>query len=221
MESVLEMFEKKQENIKKNEFWDFGNSVLYDMCEENSKHKDVGVVIGKMWLIGRSYAASLERTKTGSKGDGFYEYSLANFINDNDLDLDSIVNEVKDIKTAITAHKKLIDLFKNITGKENRSFFSKYLHFHCRDIVYIYDERARKAINSIIKEVKDDLKDIKQSDEIKGLSKCEGDREYMSFCEKVLLFQEYLIKKEKINEYLKPREIDNFLLCYYKEKGLK
>ena len=120
--SVLEIFDCVKNTIKENEFWDFGNEVLYKMCERNPKHTDIGVVIGKMWLIGRSYAASLERTKEGSKGDSFYECSLAKIISEKDLD--SVISGIENIETAISAHNELINLFKGITGKENRSFFS-------------------------------------------------------------------------------------------------
>ena len=41
---------------------DYGNSVLYGMCEgDNIWHVNPDTVAGKMWLIGRSYAASPER----------------------------------------------------------------------------------------------------------------------------------------------------------------
>jgi len=41
--------------------WDFGNQVLYDMCRANPQHKEDRIIIGKIWLIGRSYAAAIER----------------------------------------------------------------------------------------------------------------------------------------------------------------
>ncbi|MDR2712034.1 MAG: hypothetical protein LBB91_02850 [Clostridiales bacterium] len=48
----------------------FGDKVLYCMCEEKPHHyKDADAVEGKMWLIGRSYAASPER-RQGRKLNG-------------------------------------------------------------------------------------------------------------------------------------------------------
>ena len=41
--------------------WAFGNEVLYRMCRESPLHEDPDVVVGKVWLIGRSYAAAIER----------------------------------------------------------------------------------------------------------------------------------------------------------------
>ncbi|MBB6698663.1 hypothetical protein [Clostridium algidicarnis] len=54
--------------------WSFGNEILYEMCGKNRKHKNADVVVGKVWLIGRSYAASIERRKNASEidsGDDF------------------------------------------------------------------------------------------------------------------------------------------------------
>lgn len=46
-----------------NSRWEYGNSVLYRMCEEEPEHKEIDVIVGKIWLIGRSYAAAIERRK--------------------------------------------------------------------------------------------------------------------------------------------------------------
>ena len=45
------------------DIWTFANSILYRMCEENPEHKDVGIVAGKLLIIGRTYAAAVERGK--------------------------------------------------------------------------------------------------------------------------------------------------------------
>jgi hypothetical protein len=38
--------------------WDFGNKILYNMCRAKREHKEDQVIIGKIWLIGRTYAAA-------------------------------------------------------------------------------------------------------------------------------------------------------------------
>jgi hypothetical protein len=43
--------------------WDLGNSVLYDLCRKHPSHKTADEILAKVWLIGRSYAASIERRK--------------------------------------------------------------------------------------------------------------------------------------------------------------
>lgn len=63
----------------KNSRWEFGNSILYKMCEDNPLHNEADVVIGKIWLIGRSYAAAIERRKHADnyQGDDFYYDAVA------------------------------------------------------------------------------------------------------------------------------------------------
>jgi hypothetical protein len=43
--------------------WKFGNDILYQLCHDQPKHNDDSVIIAKIWLIGRSYAAAFERRK--------------------------------------------------------------------------------------------------------------------------------------------------------------
>ena len=69
-----------QEFLKQNNHrWEFGNSILYRMCEENPLHNDADVIVGKIWLIGRSYAAAIERRRNadGYQGDDFYFDAVA------------------------------------------------------------------------------------------------------------------------------------------------
>jgi hypothetical protein len=56
----------------------FGNNCLYSLCEKYPRHKNVDEVVAKLWLIGRSYAAALERRKNKRKKDPeFYEFIAA------------------------------------------------------------------------------------------------------------------------------------------------
>ena len=43
--------------------WNVGNKVLYDLCRERPLHTDTQAVLAKIWLIGRAYAAAIERRK--------------------------------------------------------------------------------------------------------------------------------------------------------------
>ena len=59
-----------------NTSWDLGNKVLYDLCSTYPFHKTDQEIIAKIWLIGRSYAAAIERRKNkdlDAAGDLFYE----------------------------------------------------------------------------------------------------------------------------------------------------
>src|SRR5688572_25232801 len=56
--------EVEQARSEEADVWRFGNSVLYRMCRENPHHDDLSVIVGKIWLIGRTYAAAVERFRT-------------------------------------------------------------------------------------------------------------------------------------------------------------
>ena len=43
--------------------WDLGNQVLYSLCLDHPYHTDGAAIIAKFWLIGRSYAAAIERRR--------------------------------------------------------------------------------------------------------------------------------------------------------------
>ena len=55
----------KEDVIKagKPNVWDAGNKVLYDLCANNFTHDNKSNIISKVWLIGRAYAAAIERRK--------------------------------------------------------------------------------------------------------------------------------------------------------------
>jgi hypothetical protein len=107
------------------------------------------VITAKIWLIGRSYAAAIERGRTMEEdGDSFYELKVVPKILSSCLDeylykvrqLSEITSESTPI--ILETHKYLTDLFASISGKNNRSLASKYLHFHCPSVFFLYDSRA-------------------------------------------------------------------------------
>ena len=123
----------------------FGNKVLYDMCINNPLHNNNDVISGKVWLIGRAYAVAIERVREKKYiNDDFYSEIVPKIFNEFYKDFDNDIKDIKenDLNNALSVHKKLTDAIKNVTGLEKRSFNSKYLHFHCPDIFYIYDSRA-------------------------------------------------------------------------------
>src|SRR5712692_9351087 len=134
--------------------WDVGNGVLYDLCAANPEHTRDDVIIAKIWLIGRTYAAAIERRrdKGDAVGDAFYETRVAPQIRDSDIDrwfkvLDS--GSDTDMALNLETHKRVMDLFTKISGLEKRSLASKYLHFHFPSRFYIYDSRAYNAISEL------------------------------------------------------------------------
>lgn len=199
---------------QKNSRWEFGNSILYQMCEDNPLHNDADVVIGKIWLIGRSYAAAIERRKNADdyQGDDFYYDAVAPKMLEIGKELDSRIESLKNntgiiadcVPEILSTHKYLMDAFMDLTGLEKRSLASKYLHFHCPEKFFIYDSRARAAIGKIVKRPNKKI--------LLGID--DYDAEYGDFVCRMLELQEYL--DEKLGVYEKPRAIDSFLLSEVK-----
>ena len=191
---VVDGFEKQyKEYLKqKNSRWEFGNSILYQMCEDNPLHNDADVVIGKIWLIGRSYAAAIERRKNADdyQGDDFYYDAVAPKMLKIGKELDSRIESLKNnsgiiadcVPEILSTHKYLMDAFMDLTGLEKRSLASKYLHFHCPEKFFIYDSRARAAIGKIVKRPNKKI--------LLGID--DHDAEYGDFVCRMLELQEYL-----------------------------
>ena len=59
LRQAYEMLQTKKNN--QNRRWDFPNQMLYDLCSNYPSQEDAEQVVAKIWLIGRSYAASVER----------------------------------------------------------------------------------------------------------------------------------------------------------------
>lgn len=196
-----------------NSRWKYGNSVLYRMCEEEPEHKEIDVIVGKIWLIGRSYAAAIERRKNAVVvGDDFYYDEVAPKLLEIGPELDDRITKLRkskglildDIKLVLSTHKFLMDIFYELTGLEKRSLASKYLHFHCPEKFFIYDSRARVGIGKLVKRPNKGI--------LTDVSNC--DPEYGDFVCRMLELQEYL--DEQLGVYELPRKLDSFLLTAIK-----
>ena len=196
-----------------NSRWEYGNSVLYRMCEEEPEHKEIDVIVGKIWLIGRSYAAAIERRKNAVVvGDDFYYDEIAPKLLEIGPELDDRITKLRkskglildDIKLVLSTHKFLMDIFYELTGLEKRSLASKYLHFHCPEKFFIYDSRARVGIGKLVKRPNKGI--------LTDVYNC--DPEYGDFVCRMLELQEYL--DEQLGVYELPRKLDSFLLTAIK-----
>lgn len=195
----LRVFEGQQQSV-----WDLGNQVLYDLCKSHPAHKTDVEIVAKVWLIGRSYAASIERRKNPEQlGDDFYKKIVAPTIKASGIDswIASVMNtDIPGSPITISVHKRLTDLFESITGLGKRSLASKYLHFHVPELFYIYDSRARKAI----------IKVTPRLNAIPDVSTDRFDREYKDFVRRCVWLREDIHAKH--GTYHTPREIDTLLL---------
>jgi hypothetical protein len=184
--------------------WDLGNRILYDMCRKYPFHRADGEIVAKVWLIGRSYAASIERRRNAKEvSDDFYETVVvpAMLKHPIDLWLESIQpTDSPGSPKTVTVHKKLMDLFHLITNLEKRSLASKYLHFHKPDAFFIYDKRAKQSITKIVPRL----------NHIPVLKMDEFDLEYRDFVRRCVWLRDHVHKT--FGAELTPREIDKLLL---------
>jgi hypothetical protein len=137
-------------NAIEDKTWDFGNQVLYDLCLKHPAHERDDVIIAKVWLIGRAYAAAVERRRHRGEtvGDEFY----TKLIGPTFRRLDPWLSEFKKQRlSALQLHKKITDLLKQVSCLEKRSFASKYLHFHFPNEFYIYDSEADIAARGVLR----------------------------------------------------------------------
>ena len=189
--------------------WAFGNEVLYRMCRENPLHEDSDVVGGKVWLIGRSYSAAIERRSGGAtKGDDFYFDVVAPKMMQIGPDLGGKLNLLRSVegtipdeiqKQALATHEYLKSAFRDITRQDKRSLASKYLHFHCPNVFFIYDSRADKAIKTWVKRPVKSL-----------LENVSCDVTYGDFVCRAIELRGFI--GAHTGNSLSPREIDDFLL---------
>ena len=67
--------------------WNFGNGILYKLCAENFYHKEDEKILAKVWLIGRAYAAAIERRRIKeANNDDFYIDKVVPAFKNSELD---------------------------------------------------------------------------------------------------------------------------------------
>lgn len=188
--------------------WDVGNGVLYDLCRRYPAHRRVDEIVAKLWLIGRTYAAAIERrrVKTAFTGDAFYiDYVAPKLIAWNiDRSLSGLAghSDIDDASLAgiLSAHRALTDAFCKLTRLDKRSLASKYLHFHYPHLFFIYDTRADAA-----------LRRLSVPHNGKAVADGDADRVYRVFCLKCLALRDEVETAHGVR--LTPRHLDNLLLA--------
>lgn len=189
--------------------WDLGNKVLYDMCAAYSQHETPAEAISKVWLIGRSYAAAIERRKNKQEdSDDFYEKTVGPGVCNSRID-DVLSNmpaspadPVLSVADTVRAHWTVNSLFQSLAHMGKRSLAAKYLHFHRPDIFFIYDSRAQTAISKLTP----DCRYI----ECVSLSESERDELYYKFCMRACWLRRHV--EESHGHALTPRQLDKVLL---------
>ncbi|MDD5585006.1 MAG: hypothetical protein PHV55_08135 [Candidatus Omnitrophica bacterium] len=154
----------KEESHKKvrGSTYPLGYKTLCHLCKIHPKHTKCDEIYAKIWLIGRAYSVALERRKNKVLDtDEFYD-KLVIRLKNRGKKIDKALaglktqnindrNFIKILKAYETVLHVLTDILKNIEkgARENRSFVSKYLHFHKPNLFYIYDKYAKIGLNRI------------------------------------------------------------------------
>lgn len=192
--------------------WQFSNQVLYDLCHDHPRHVAMGVVLAKILLVGRAYAAAIERGRTvGNEKYNFYTSSVAPKMMDSPLD--AWIAEAKaghhsdagTLQVMVKIHGLTTGLFHSISELENRSLASKYLHFHVPHMFFIYDYRAVEAMR-VLSPV------VGRASRFTG----RGDGAYSKFAEKCSRLTTHC--EAEFGIHLTPRQLDNLLLSLHESK---
>lgn len=195
--------------LKVSKFWDFGNNVLYDLCKKNFYHRDTDKIIAKFWIIGRSYAAAVERNKKERSSEGnFYINELSSIVKKSGIDI--YLNKLRNIRKIdqdsipliLECHWYLTYTLNEITGHNNRSLCSKYLHFHLPELFFLFDSRAVVGLRTFISYVPKPINNILENIHI--------DSDYAK-----LYCKCYQLKRNIENNYkikLTNRQLDSILI---------
>ena len=216
--SIIDEYMTWYKQFQINQRWVKARSILYQLCEEHPEHSNDDWIVAKIWLIGRSYAAAVERVqeKDFLMADDYYYDKVAQGLHGKfgkELDthifsLKSSNNTEDRIFEMLETHQLLTSKLKSITGLDKRSLASKYLHFHIPSCFYIYDSRANKTIKIFVR--KENHNAIPQSDLY--------DNHYSDFVYRMLLLQKHLCESLPQGlESITPRFLDSFLLYIHKK----
>jgi hypothetical protein len=200
---------KSLKHLDRPSAWGLGNEVLYSLCSDYPGHSDPEVVVAKLWLIGRAYAAPLERGRPmpGTlRNESFYTGRAVPMVLDSPIDewlaeLGRASLSWGELPRILRAHGLLTDLFRSISGRAQRSLASKYLHFHRPDLFFIYDSRAAAEVRA---EVARPRRVAVRREDV--------DTEYALFVRRCLELMESIAPVAPIP--MTPRAIDRYLLGY-------
>jgi hypothetical protein len=190
--------------------WSLGNQVLYDLCRRYPEHVVDAEIVAKVWLIGRTYSASVERGRGKAahselSNDRFYTEVVPHALRKSRLDskLKALAKFNETDKSTAAAvldtHAHLVRLFYNLTRKRKRALASKYLHFHRPDLFFIYDSRALSSIRAL-GVLSYDI------DMPRGV-----DRPYAQFVSAAIGVREHVLSR--FGQKLTPRQLDRLLLA--------
>jgi hypothetical protein len=124
--------------------WQPGREALRQLCA--APHSDVNATVSKLWLIGRSHSASLDRTHVGWK-PGRYQKTAEKL---RAIGLDRLLRAVRGCGEAYddrhvdliqTAVEAVTAVLYKTTKQRKLSLASKYLHYHAPSVP-MYDSKS-------------------------------------------------------------------------------
>lgn len=187
--------------------WDLGNDTLYGLCERYPRHVTPQEIVAKVWLIGRSYAASVERRRSdGLESEAFYAKVVVPALRASSVD-DQLRNigatrrceSTEDAELLLRTHALLIRIFRKASGRANRSLASKYLHFHRPLFFPMFDSRANREIRTMVTGHLEERFP-------------KGDNHYREFLARFMALQDWISAAYGL--HLTPRQVDRVLLGY-------
>jgi hypothetical protein len=189
--------------------WAVGNQALYDLCAKYPKHTNYAEIVAKIWIIGKTYSAALDRGRgRGPHGelsnDEFYTTVVPAGLKQ--IEIDESLGKLRkrgasawsEPTSVLELHGRLTAAFQKLAGKDHRSLASKYLHFHCPSVFFIFDERAVGAAQSLMPR------------RVRPLSP-HGDRQYAVFATRALAITRHIGETHGIA--MTPRQLDRLLLA--------
>ena len=197
-------------NAVESKRWSIANDTLYSLCQTYPDHTDIEATVAKLWIIGRTYNAQIERRKTSDqqkqqdRADGGIYHVVAKTLQESDFDqyLKPLA-QLQDVNTdnliqVLAVHDQLLQLLMSHVEQRNTSFVSKYLHFHYPQLFFILDKMAEQALKQYGIDYIDT--DYTESHDIR----------YRRFCNRTLALRNQI--KDNFNIAMTPRALDNLLL---------
>lgn len=139
--------------------WALCDDTLYALCQEHPDHRKADEILAKVFMIGRVYAASLERRKNADlAGANFFEDIVVPIIQNSEIDswfaslraLPSPSLSEQRVDAVLRVHDEVTRLFARISGQQNRSLAARYLHCHFPGLFYLFDLRSSAALRRYI-----------------------------------------------------------------------
>lgn len=170
------------------------------ICREHPGHAVPAEVMMKVLLIGRGYAAGLERSirADGSGRSGLLQATahLTAHAEEIDLLLEGLPSEVdrlsaRVLEPVLRVHGRLVEILRQITrdGKSTRSFASKYLHFH-RPVFPIFDQYVVAHLPRLLRSLPPEIRRPVPSGLFPAPQCPPIDRTYQAFVERMWQLQE-------------------------------